>query len=126
MQRFIVRASVLQQDAVTLDGSHARQIAVVLRMQPGDRVMLVAGGGGAVAQLGAVGPGGVDARVALTPALPLLRGDRSEEVVEAVTQLGVAKVLPYVSSRSVVRALGDAKRERWERIARESAETARR
>ena len=65
-------------------------------------------------------------RVALTLALPLLRGDRSEEVVEAVTQLGVTKILPYVSQRSVVRSLGDAKRDRWERIARESAETARR
>jgi 16S rRNA (uracil1498-N3)-methyltransferase len=43
-----------------------------------------------------------------------------------VTQLGVARVLPYVSTRSVARALGDAKRLRWERIARESAETARR
>jgi len=138
MQRFIVRASMLQQDAVTLDGSHARQIAVVLRMQPGDQVMLVAGGEEAIATLEDVTPERVVARVseraastreppvALTLALPLLRGDRSEEVVEAVTQLGVAKVLPYVSSRSVVRALGDAKRERWERIARESAETARR
>ena len=138
MQRFIVRSSMLQQDAVTLDGSHARQIAVVLRMQPGDQVILVAGGEEAIATLEAVTPERVVARVseravstreprvALTLALPLLRGDRSEEVVEAVTQLGVAKVLPYVSSRSVVRALGDAKRERWERIARESAETARR
>src|SRR5207302_5475568 len=110
MHRFIVRASMLAQDAVTLDTARAHQIAVVLRMQPGDEITLVAGGDEAVAVL----------------ALPLLRGDRSEEVVEAVTQLGVVKVLPYVSTRSVVRALGDAKRERWERIAREAAETARR
>ena len=138
MQRFIVRASMLTQDAVTLDGAHARQIAVVLRMQPGDEITLVAGGEEATAVLESIAPDRVVARVreratstreprvALTLALPLLRGDRSEEVVEAVTQLGVAKVLPYVSTRSVVRALGDAKRERWERIARESAETARR
>lgn len=138
MQRFIVRASMLTQDAVTLDGAHARQIAVVLRMQPGDVITLVSGGEEATAVLESVAPERVVARireratstrepaVALTLALPLLRGDRSEEVVEAVTQLGVAKVLPYVSSRSVVRALGDAKRERWERIAREAAETARR
>ena len=138
MQRFIVRASMLTQDAVTLDGAHARQIAVVLRMQPGDEVTLVAGGEEATAVIESIAPDRVVARireratstreprVALTLALPLLRGDRSEEVVEAVTQLGVAKVLPYVSTRSVVRALGDAKRERWERIAREAAETARR
>ena len=129
---------MLAQDSVTLDGAHARQIAVVLRMQPGDQVTLVAGGQEARAVLEEVTPDAVTARisdrvpttrepvVSLTLALPLLRGDRSEEVVEAVTQLGVAKILPFVASRSVVRALGDAKRDRWQRIARESAETARR
>ena len=129
---------MLAQDAVTLDTARAHQIAVVLRMQPGDEITLVAGGDEAVAVLEAVTPERVVARireraastreprVSLVLALPLLRGDRSEEVVEAVTQLGVVKVLPYVSTRSVVRALGDAKRERWERIAREAAETARR
>lgn len=64
--------------------------------------------------------------VSLTLALPLLRGDHSEEVLEAVTQLGVSRVVPFVSERSVVRELSLAKRGRWERIARESAETARR
>jgi len=138
VHRFIVRSTLLAQDAVTLDAARAHQIAVVLRMQPGEEITLVAGGDEAVAVLETVTPQLVIARireraaatreprVSLTLALPLLRGDRSEEVVEAVTQLGVARLLPYVSTRSVVRALGDAKRERWERIARESAETARR
>lgn len=138
MHRFIVRASLLTQDSVTLDGARARQIAVVLRMQPGEEITLVAGGQEATAVLETVNPDVVTARIsdrvaatrepgiAVTLGLPLLRGDRSEEVIEAVTQLGVAKVLPFISTRSVVRALGDAKRERWERIAREAAETARR
>jgi 16S rRNA (uracil1498-N3)-methyltransferase len=138
MHRFIVRAALLNDDAVTLDGAHARQIAVVLRMKPCDQITLVAGGLEALAALETVEPdhvvarinerGGAstESRVSLTLGLPLLRGDRSEEVVEAVTQLGVARILPFVSTRSVVKALGDAKRHRWERIARESAETARR
>jgi 16S rRNA (uracil1498-N3)-methyltransferase len=136
--RFIVRAAALREDTVALDGSHARQIAVVLRMKPGDEVTLVAGGSEARAVLETVEPthvlariherGGASAesRVAVTLALPLLKGDHSEEVVEAVTQLGVARIVPFVSSRSVVKAIGDAKRDRWDRIARESAETARR
>ena len=138
MHRFIVRSAALNEEAVALEGSHARHIAVVLRMKPGDEIMLVAGGSEARAVLETVEPthvlarirerGGASAesRVAVTLALPLLRGDRSEEVVEAVTQLGVARILPFVASRSVVKALGEAKRQRWERIARESAETARR
>lgn len=138
MHRFIVRASLLKEDAVALEGAHARQIALVLRMKPGDEITLVAGGSEARAVIETVEPGHVlariherggastESRVAVTLALPLLRGDRSEEVVEAATQLGVARILPFVSSRSVVKAIGDAKRDRWERIARESAETARR
>jgi 16S rRNA (uracil1498-N3)-methyltransferase len=138
MHRFIIRAALLNEDVVTLDGAHARQIAVVLRMKPGDQVTLVAGGSEAVAVLETVeadhvvarinerGGASTESRVALTLGLPLLRGDRSEEVVEAATQLGVARILPFVSTRSVAKALGDAKRHRWERIARESAETARR
>ena len=138
MHRFIVRAAALREDAVALDGSHARQIAVVLRMKPGDEITLVAGGTEARAVLESVEAGHVlarirerggasaESRVAVTLALPLLKGDRSEEVVEAVTQLGVARILPFTSSRSVVKAIGDAKKDRWERIARESAETARR
>ncbi|HEY3217971.1 MAG TPA: RsmE family RNA methyltransferase [Candidatus Limnocylindria bacterium] len=138
MHRFIVRAAALANDTVTLEGAHGRQISIVLRMQPGDEITLVAGGAEALAVLESVEPDHVVARIrergsattepkiALTLGLPLLRGDRSEEVVEAVTQLGVSVIVPYVSTRSVVRALGDAKRERWERIAREAAETARR
>jgi 16S rRNA (uracil1498-N3)-methyltransferase len=43
-----------------------------------------------------------------------------------VTQLGVSRIVPFVSTRSIVRSLADAKRERWTRVAREAAETARR
>src|SRR5207244_13570630 len=64
--------------------------------------------------------------VALTLALPILRGDHDEEVVEAVTQLGASRIVPFTSARSVVRSLSEAKRTRWERIALEAAETARR
>jgi 16S rRNA (uracil1498-N3)-methyltransferase len=53
-----------------------------------------------------------------------LKGERSEEVIEAVVQLGVTTIVPFVSARSVVRTLSTTKLERWVRIARESAETA--
>jgi len=138
MHRFIVRAAALEHDSVTLDGAHGRQIAVVLRMQPGDEITLVSGGAEAIAVIESVEPDHVIARIrerggatnepkiALTLGLPLLRGDRSEEVVEAVTQLGASRIVPFTSARSVVRSLSGAKRSRWERIAREAAETARR
>jgi 16S rRNA (uracil1498-N3)-methyltransferase len=138
MHRFFVAPDALRGDRVTLGGTQARQIATVLRLRPGDEIALVADGAEAVAALESVRASSVVAVVrergfaageptlAVTLALPVLRGDRDAEVIEAVTQLGVTRVVPFTSARSVVRTLSDAKRARWERIARESAETARR
>lgn len=138
MHRFFVAPDVLRADRVTLTGAQARQIAAVLRLRAGDEIALVADGAEAVVTLEAVRPTSVTAvvrergftpaepTVALTLALPLLRGDHDEEVVEAVTQLGVSRIVPFTSARSVARSLSEAKRSRWERIAREAAETARR
>jgi 16S rRNA (uracil1498-N3)-methyltransferase len=138
MHRFFVAAETLRADRVTLTGAQARQIATVLRLRAGDEIALVADGAEAVVALEAVRPTSVTAvvrergftpaepTVALTLALPILRGDHDEEVVEAVAQLGVARIVPFTSARSVVRSLSDAKRARWERIAREASETARR
>jgi len=138
MHRFFVTPETLRADRVTLSGAQARQIATVLRLRAGDEVALVADGAEAVVALEAVRPTSVtgvvrergftpaEPTVALTLALPVLRGDRDEEVVEAVTQLGVSRIVPFTSARSVVRGLSEAKRARWERIAREAAETARR
>ena len=138
MHRFFVSPETLRADRVTLTGAQARQIATVLRLRAGDEIALVADGAEAVVALETVRPASVTAvvrergftpaepTVALTLALPVLRGDHDEEVVEAVTQLGVSRIVPFTSARSVVRSLSDAKRSRWERIAREAAETARR
>jgi 16S rRNA (uracil1498-N3)-methyltransferase len=138
VHRFFVAPEMLRADRVTLTGAQARQIATVLRLRAGDQIALVADGAEAVVALETVRPASVTAvvrergftpaepTVALTLALPVLRGDHDEEVVEAVTQLGVSRIVPFTSARSVARSLSDAKRSRWERIAREAAETARR
>jgi 16S rRNA (uracil1498-N3)-methyltransferase len=138
VHRFFVSPETLRADRVTLTGAQARQIATVLRLRAGEEIALVADGAEAVVALETVRPASVTAvvrergftpaepTVALTLALPVLRGDHDEEVVEAVTQLGVSRIVPFTSARSVARSLSDAKRSRWERIAREAAETARR
>lgn len=138
MHRFFVAPETLREDRVTVTGPQARQIATVLRLRAGDEVTLVADGAEAVVALEVVRPTSVTAvvrergftpaepTVALTLALPVLRGDHDEEVVEAVTQLGVQRIVPFTSARSVALRLSEAKRARWGRIAREAAETARR
>ena len=134
--RFFVDEDVV--DPVVLDGDQAHQIANVLRLKPGEQITLVRNGLETLVVLDGVDAAqvrgrcvsnqAVDAepRVRMTLALPVLRGERTEEVIEAVSQLGVSTIVPFVSARSVVRTLSATKLERWMRIARESAETARR
>lgn len=134
--RFFVDEETLER--AVLRGDFARQIANVLRLRPGDVITLLHAGVQSAVVLDHVETDEVTGRViergtaegepraAVTVALPILRGQRTEEVIEAVTQLGVSRVVPFVSARSVVRTLATAKLERWRRIARESAETARR
>jgi 16S rRNA (uracil1498-N3)-methyltransferase len=136
MHRFFVDTAPAERAFLT--GEQARQISTILRLQPGEHVILVAGLVDHEVELQAVAPAQVTGKVVarrpvatelpfrLTLAVPVLKGDRSEEVIEAASQLGVSRFVPFTSARSVVRELSSAKRERWQKIAREAAETAHR
>ena len=123
---------------LALSADQARQIASVLRLGAGDEIVLLSDGDEVDYRLASVSPTAVsgtvlrrsrsdaEPRVRLVLALPLLRGEHSELVLESATQLGVARFVPFTSSRSVARELGTEKRRRWERIVREAVETSRR
>ena len=136
MHRFFV--DIAPAERAFLRGDQARQIATVLRLKPGEHVVLVADSTEHEVELQAIATAQVTGRVVarravttelafgLTLAVPVLKGDRSEEIVEATTQLGVSRFIPFTSERSVVRELTAAKRDRWAKIAREAAETSHR
>ena len=59
----------------------------------------------------------------------LAKGDRSELAVEMLTEMGVAEIVPWQASRSIVRwsgERGDKGRARWQATAREAAKQSRR
>jgi len=67
--------------------------------------------------------------VEITLAIAMPKGNGMEEVIRQVTELGVSKILPLWSDRTVVKSgtsMGQAKLERWTRIAQETSEQARR
>lgn len=109
----------------------------MLRVREGDPVT-VADGGGAwrPARFSAVAPT-IDGEVVVTPApspeivvaFALVKGDRSDTIVRQLTEVGVDRIVPFVSARSIARP--DADRavrqvERWRRIAREAGMQSRR
>ncbi|MFN2519524.1 MAG: 16S rRNA (uracil(1498)-N(3))-methyltransferase [Candidatus Limnocylindria bacterium] len=138
MHRFFVAAGAVEGERGRIVGEQARQVATVLRLGAGEHVVLVQDGEEVeialehVARTEAWGRvmsrrrAETEPRIALTVALPLLKGDHSEQALAAAVQLGASRVVPFSSARSVVRELPPARRTRLERIARESAEVARR
>lgn len=117
------------------------QLSRVLRVQPGSQILVLDGRGGAFltevqklerrAAQGVVlearqAPG--EPRVQVTLYQCMLKGDKLEWVLQKATELGIARFVPVMSSRTVVRQPASVQRKlpRWQAIAREAAEQARR
>jgi 16S rRNA (uracil1498-N3)-methyltransferase len=137
--RFFVQPSAFSGDAVLVaDADLARQLGRVLRLGPGDRVLLLDGLGEACeVELRELGRDMVAGRVlrrapaageppyALTLYLALLRPERFEWALQKAVELGAARIVPVQFARSLATERADERRlERWRRIVREAAEQA--
>lgn len=111
---------------VVVTGSEARHLSRVLRLGVGDEVTLFDGEGNqARARVERVDEGSVSLSVleqiggdssslALTLATAVPKGDRFDWLVEKATELGVARLIPLITERSVVHP-GGSKLERLRR-----------
>jgi 16S rRNA (uracil1498-N3)-methyltransferase len=133
--RFFAAGVFAPGDVVTLAADDARKLIVVLRGQSGDRLEIVdsAGrrysaslrveGSSARAMLDAelAAPARTALRVTLAQGIP--KGQKMDFVVEKATELGVARVVPFASRRTVGGGSArDGKVERWRRLAKSAAE----
>lgn len=125
-ERFLL-PSPPRDGRATLEGDEARHLARVLRAKPGDEVTVFDGMGHAwrarVATLArdtvgleivAALPAAPAARVSLSIAVALPKGDRQKWLAEKLSELGVERLLPLVTERGVAEAT-DAARARLER-----------
>ena len=71
-------------------------------------------------------PAPMAGRVALTVAAAVPKGDRADWMVEKLSELGCDAFVPLLADRSVVQPKGTGKRDRWVRLATESAKQCRR
>jgi 16S rRNA (uracil1498-N3)-methyltransferase len=133
-RRLFVPADRLAGSEVTLTGDEHRHLGRVLRARPGDTLTLFDGAGGEVeARVIRVGREATEValgarRAVAGPAVPLTllcavpRGPRMDFLVQKTSELGVARIVPVVTDRSVARPDAEAgRRARWEKIAREAA-----
>jgi len=133
-RRLYVPRARLAGEGVTLTGPEHRHLARVLRARPGETLTLFDGAGGEVEaevvridreatelRLGArravAGPA-----VAITLLSAVPRGSRMDFLVQKTAELGVARIIPVLTERSVARPEAEAgRRARWEKIAQEAA-----
>lgn len=141
MQRFFVPPSQIVGDEVTLTGPQAHQIANVLRMRPGDRIVVLDNSGWEIeTRLVSVDRSvihgevvrrrlsGGEPRTKISLCQGMLRSHRFEFALQKGTELGIVEFVPVIADRCVVSDLAgvDKKRERWESIIQEAAEQCRR
>ncbi|HEU4963146.1 MAG TPA: 16S rRNA (uracil(1498)-N(3))-methyltransferase [Bacilli bacterium] len=142
MQRYFVTPDSFQNDTVTIIGDDVKHITRVLRMEAGDEVIVCNGLGSAyrvaLTDLGAEAVSAriieeldrqAEARVKITLAQGLPKGDKMDLIVQKGTEVGIHEFQPLDMARCIVKY--DAKkeqkrRERWQKIAKEAAEQAHR
>ncbi len=114
-------AAPIQGETVTLDGPEAHHLRDVMRGQPGQQVLLFDGSGHEfTAEIVAARRQAVELRVvsrldvnrelpaALHVAVALPKGERQRWLVEKLVELGVTRLLPLDTERSVAEATAGA------------------
>jgi 16S rRNA (uracil1498-N3)-methyltransferase len=137
MSRLFIEPARLAEDVVVVAGEDHRYLTRVLRLVAGDQVVLFDGVGvEADARIMRIGPRALELKVEgrrpaaaaerphVTLIQALTKGDKLDLVVQKATELGVGRIIPVTSARSVprleaMRAIG--RRTRWQKIAREAA-----
>jgi 16S rRNA (uracil1498-N3)-methyltransferase len=110
---FIAEPGSLRQDTVLLSGAEGRHAATVRRLRPGERADLI-DGTGLVAECEVVAsrPGELELTVLRRHAEPapepricvvqaIVKGDRGEQAVETMTEVGVDTIVPWAAERCV-------------------------
>jgi 16S rRNA (uracil1498-N3)-methyltransferase len=112
-------------DEPVLEPADRHHLERVLRLRPGAEITVGDGRGRwRPAVLGAeLEPRGAvvsekAARPALTVGFAVVKGDRPDLVVRALTEVGIDRIVPLHCTRSVVRWTGDRRREAVERLRR--------
>jgi len=141
VNRFFIPASDIGGDRVRLSPEQSHQVCHVLRLRPGDPIVVLDNQGTeynvtltAVSRTETVGqvtgkrraPG--EPNVEITLFQSLLIREKFEWVLQKGTEVGVTQFVPMLTERGIVRtkSIEDNKLDRWQRILAEAAEQSHR
>ena len=136
MRRFTIAPERIRDGRVFFDRDESRHLARVLRLRSGDTVLAADGTGheytvrletigdeatGTVLDVGA-NDHESPLRITLIQSVP--KGDKMESIVRASTELGVTRIVPVLTARTIVTlepARWRDRARRWQRVAKEAA-----
>lgn len=135
-RRFYIAPPALGSDQVELDAALSHRLTKVLRLRPGAEVLLFDGSGieanvrlddisGRVVTASVLGrhDAPVEPHVKLHLYQSITKGERFDWLLEKGTEIGVARFVPIIAARAVVKTSGEGNRlDRWRRIVVEAAE----
>jgi 16S rRNA (uracil1498-N3)-methyltransferase len=137
MSRFYVSPESVKGEKIYVGKEESHHIVDVMRLRSGDQVTVFDGTGriyeGAISSAEGKGvtidilktktaAGRRTASIALAQAVP--KKDKMDLIIQKATELGVDKILPFESARTVVKSQGERSRrkmERWQKIAVEAS-----
>lgn len=134
LQRVVVAPEqIIQNQLIQLEQAQSHYLQRVLRLKVGDRFIAMNGQGQTwLAEIGETAATiletlAVDSELpqAVTLAIALPKGSGFDDVVRQVTELGVARIVPIISDRTLLKP-NEKKRARWQTIAQEAAEQSER
>ena len=142
MHRFFVPPGTIEGQSVTLEGEAAHRVGRVLRMSPGDEIVLLDNSGDeykvrltrfnkAVVEgdVVAIDQDRREPAVEITLYQGLVKGDKFQWVLQKGTELGVSTFVPLICHRSIPQERDSWRKSRypsWNKTVREAAEQSRR
>jgi len=136
MRQFFINPENITGSTAVLTGSEARHIATVLRLSIGTAIMLFDGSGTYYeAVLNKITPSRIETKIisiipfidtgedlqpALHLALGLLKGKKTDFVIQKTTELGITGLHPFHSRYCVVKDHTKNRLQRWQKIALEA------
>jgi 16S rRNA (uracil1498-N3)-methyltransferase len=137
MARFYVPQPQIAKGMLTIEGGEARHIRRVLRLKVGEEIVVFDGSGkeyegtiveekafSVVVMIQNIRSSERESPLEITLAQSLLKGEKMDYLIQKATELGVAGVVPFFSTRSVPlldKSNGLKRHHRWERIAVEAS-----
>lgn len=138
MRRFFVPREAIRGNTAIIEGELFRHLAKVLRLKSGDRIIVADGIGmeyeaeitslGHTAIVASLAPIEPRKDVAEATQFTLLqglpKGEKMEFIIQKTTELGIARIVPFVAQRTIARPTAEKGRERaerWRKIAQEAA-----